>query len=114
MSSKEEFKNFVRTNPALSDFVNNGSMTWQKFYDMFSLYGTDNSVWNEYLKKEDKEVNKTSLSDIIDMIKKIDTDSLQKNITTINKALGLIGTLIMKDESTDTYTPRPLYKKFED
>ena len=41
-------------------------------------------------------------------------DSVQKNIATINKALALIGSLITKEEVTDTYTPRPLYKKFED
>ena len=111
---KEDFKKFVNLHPELIKYVNSNQMTWQTFYDMFSLYGTDNSIWNEYLKKEDKEVSKTSLSDIIDVVKKIDMDSLQKNITTINKALGLIGTLIMKDETESTYTPRPLYKKFED
>ena len=50
---KEDFKKFVNLHPELISYVNNNQMTWQKFYDMFSLYGTDNSVWNEYLKKED-------------------------------------------------------------
>ena len=35
---QEEFKNFVRTKPELIKYVQNGKMTWQKFYD---LYGTD-------------------------------------------------------------------------
>ena len=48
------------------------------------------------------------------MIKKMDVDTVQKNITTINKALTLIGSLITKDEVQNDYTPRPLYKKFED
>ena len=48
------------------------------------------------------------------MIKKVDVDSVQKNITTINKALTLIGSLITKDSVTEEYTPKPLYKKFED
>ena len=41
-------------------------------------------------------------------------DSVQKNISTINKALTLIGSLLSKDEEKVNYEPRPLYKKFED
>ena len=49
------------------------------------------------------------------MLKKVDLNSVQKNITNISKALGLVQSLITKDEiNTETYTPRPLYKKFED
>ncbi len=49
------------------------------------------------------------------MVKKVDLNSVQKNITNISKALGLVQSLITKDEiNTETYTPRPLYKKFED
>ena len=50
------------------------------------------------------------------MAKKIDLDAVQKNITSINKGLALIESLITKDSSkvTEEYTPRPLYKKFED
>ena len=63
--------------------------------------------------KEEKE--NISVSDLIDMVKKVDLNSVQKNITNISKALGLVQSLITKDEiNTETYTPRPLYKKFED
>ena len=49
---KEEFKKFVSSHPELTNYVNKNEMTWQKFYDMFSLYGKDSEVWNNYLKKE--------------------------------------------------------------
>ena len=39
---QEEFKNFVRTKPELIKYVQNGKMTWQKFYELYDLYGTDN------------------------------------------------------------------------
>lgn len=110
---KEEFKQFVQSHPELSRHVNNGNMTWQKFYEMYSLYGKNNEVWNDYLKKSDSS-NKISISDIVEALKKVDVDTVQKNITTINKALALIGTLLTKDEVQNTYTPTPLYKKFED
>ena len=113
MSNKEEFKLFVKSHPELISFVKNGEMTWQKFYETYSLYGKDDNVWNKYFKKEEKE--NISVSDLIDMVKKVDLNSVQKNITNISKALGLVQSLITKDEiNTETYTPRPLYKKFED
>lgn len=116
MSSKEEFKLFVKSHPELISFVKNGEMTWQKFYETYSLYGKDDNIWSKYFKKEVKEEKENiSVSDLIDMVKKVDLNSVQKNITNISKALGLVQSLITKDEiNTETYTPRPLYKKFED
>lgn len=119
MSNKEEFKLFVKLHPELISFVKNGEMTWQKFYETYSLYGKDDNVWNKYFKKEENEIKEEkeniSVSDLIDMVKKVDLNSVQKNITNISKALGLVQSLITKDEiNTETYTPRPLYKKFED
>ena len=119
MSNKEEFKLFVKSHPEFISFVKNGEMTWQKFYETYSLYGKDDNVWNKYFKKEENETKEEkeniSVSDLIDMVKKVDLNSVQKNITNISKALGLVQSLITKDEiNTETYTPRPLYKKFED
>lgn len=111
MSLKEEFKIFVKSHPELIKYVKNNEMTWQKFFEIYSIYGKDNSVWDKYFKEE----NNMSVNDLINMVKKVDLDSVQKNITNISKALGLVQSLITKDEiPTDTYTPRPLYKKFED
>ena len=100
MSNKEEFKLFVKSHPELIRYVKNGEMTWQKFYETYSLYGKEN----------------VSITDVIDMVKKVDLNSVQKNITNISKALGIVQSLITKDEvnTTESYTPRPLYKKFED
>ena len=49
---KEEFKEFVKNNPKLITFVKNNEMTWQKFYEMYDLYGADNKVWDKYIKEE--------------------------------------------------------------
>ena len=123
MSNKEEFKLFVKSHPELIRYVKDGEMTWQKFYETYSLYGKENDVWNKYFSsneeiKEKKKEKKdsVSLTDVIDMVKKVDLNSVQKNITNISKALGIVQSLITKDEvnTTESYTPRPLYKKFED
>ena len=123
MSNKEEFKLFVKSHPELIRYVKNGEMTWQKFYETYSLYGKENDVWNKYFSSNEEIKENTnekkdsvSLTDVIDMVKKVDLNSVQKNITNISKALGIVQSLITKDEvnTPESYTPRPLYKKFED
>lgn len=123
MSNKEEFKLFVKSHPGLIRYVKNGEMTWQKFYETYSLYGKENDVWNKYFNNNEEIKENTnekkenvSITDVIDMVKKVDLNSVQKNITNISKALGIVQSLITKDEvnTTESYTPRPLYKKFED
>ena len=111
---KEEFKAFVKTKPELIDYVSKGSMTWQKFYEIWKLYGEDDKVWSKY-KKEEKMVDSLNLSSIIDNVKKIDMDQVQKGINGLSKVVGLLTGLIgnkkMPDES---YEPRQVFKKFED
>lgn len=121
MQKKEEFKIFVKNHPELVEYVNNNEMTWQKFYEMYVLYDQDSEAWNKYLaKKEVTKENslkedKLTLTELVNMAKKVDLDSLQKNINTINKGLALIESLVVKNDVTESiYTPRPLFKKFED
>ena len=77
----------------------------------------NNRVQKESQKEKTNEKKENvSITDVIDMVKKVDLNSVQKNITNISKALGIVQSLITKDEvnTTESYTPRPLYKKFED
>ena len=120
MQKKEEFKIFVRNHPELVEYVNKNEMTWQKFYEMYVLYDQDNEAWGKYLVKEETSDSETkdeklTLTELVNMAKKVDLDNLQKNINTINKGLALIESLVVKNDVTEsTYTPRPLFKKFED
>ena len=54
--SVDSFKMFVRKNPNLIKYVNNNEMTWQKFYEMYDLYGEDNSIWDKYVKEENIDI----------------------------------------------------------
>ena len=51
MASKEEFKEFVKDHPRLIGHVKNGDMNWQKFYELYDLYGESGDIWEEYLKE---------------------------------------------------------------
>ena len=35
-------------------------MTWQKFYEIYDLYGKDNAIWNDYLGKKETISNITN------------------------------------------------------
>ena len=74
---KEDFKNFVNNHKELIKYVNSDKMTWQKFYDMYSLYGENSDVWNEYFNKKDSNKSNVSLKDILDSLKNLDADEVQ-------------------------------------
>ncbi len=70
---------------------------------------------NEEVKE--KKVSNNTFSNIMEMAKNIDTDKLQDGITSIQKAISLFGDMLVKDKpntSANTYTPRPIYRKFDD
>ncbi len=123
MDKKEEFKAFVKENPKLLKYVKSGEMTWQKFYEMYDMYGKDDNVWNDYLKvgvataTAAASASAFSFNDVMNWVKGINLDSVQTGIGNLQRVIGMVQDLTSKD-STDTkkeeYKPRPLYKHFDD
>ena len=107
MEIKEEFKKFVKDNPSLIKYVRDGKKTWQDFFEIYSLYGSDSSVWKEYIAV-------SSSADLFSFLKTIDVDSIQSGISSIQRVLGVFQDLVNKDDSSEEYQPRPVYKHFED
>lgn len=121
MSKIDDFKEFVRKNPSLISQVKENNMTWQQFYEFYDLYGEDKNIWNNYIKGNNSENNSNnkstsnSLSEIINMAKNMDVNKVQEGIVSLQKAIGLVSDLFIKDNNKTTeYKPRPLYKHFED
>lgn len=117
MGKKEQFKIFIKSHPELIKKVENGESSWQKYYELYDLYGEDNEIWNT----TDRALNGLDLSNLVNIVKKIDTNSIQKHINTAQKALGVIKDFSAKDTtnvvnkiSKGPKTPRPLNKFFED
>lgn len=115
---KIEFKEFVQKNPSLYKYVKNNQMTWQKFYEIFDLYGSDNSVWDDYLKKE--EIVKTAttssiMTEFINWVRNMNLDELQDGLNSVGRVISVLQDFGTKEQKTETtYKPRPVYKHFED
>ena len=122
MSKLDQFKEFVKKNPNLVKYVKNNEMTWQKFYEIYDMYGENTEVWKDYQKKEEsvQDVSKTAAVggfDLINRLKNIDIDSFQENINSVKRVVSVLQELGTKDtpsSTTSNYKPRPIYKHFED
>ena len=121
MNKKEEFKTFVKEHPELISFIKNKEMTWQQFYEIYDIYGNDESTWDKYFSKanETNQNMTNNFNSIKQMVKSIDMDSVQKHINTAQKALGVIEELTTKSSNVAStikgpLNPRPLTKFFED
>ena len=110
--SKESFKDFARRNPDLASSVISGKTSWQQLFELDEIYGENNSIWNNYLKREstsDTIYNSVNtMKDFINTFKNTDIDSLQKGINNIQKTIGLL-----QDLGIGSYNPTPIYKRFD-
>ena len=118
MDKREMFKEFVRNNNFLINYVRDGKKSWQDLYQIYDLYGEDEDAWNKYLDNSDnKKGSSKYLEEIVNMCRNIDVNKVQEGISSLQKTLGLFGDLfINKDnnKSNDNYNPRPLYRRFDD
>lgn len=116
MGKIDEFKEFVKKNPKLVKYVKNGESNWQKFYEIYDLYGQDDDAWKEYLGVATVAASGAALTDLFGWIKNLNLDSIQNGVNSLQRVLGVVqdlkGTDEVKPESE--YKPRPMYKHFED
>ena len=122
--SLESFKTFVKESPNLADFVTKGERSWQDFYNMFNLYGANNSVWDKYLGKTVATTavagSTFSFKEFFNMFKNMDMREVQSGIGSIQKGLGYLQDVVntkIEDVATTTrapYEPRPMHKHFDD
>lgn len=118
MNKKEEFKLFASRHPELVHYVKTGDMSWQKFFEIYDIYGENEVAWKDYF-TINVESSSSNLNGIADKLKNIDMNSIQEHIKTAQKALNLVSELTSKGSSgiesvKGPVIPRPLNKFFED
>lgn len=112
MDTKEKFKDFVRKHPELINYVKNNKMTWQKFYEIYDMYGEDENAWKDFF----TQVTTTASSfDLMGFLKSIDLDGIQEGINSIQRVLGLLQDMTPDNNvNINTRRPRPIYRHFDD
>lgn len=120
MATKENFKNFAKAHPELVHYIKSGEATWQKFYEIYDIYGEEETAWQDYFVKK-STTNDYNFKSITEKIKNIDLSSIQEHISTAQKALGIVQELTGKGSSAaagatsaEIVNPRPINKIFED
>lgn len=125
MSKKDEFKQFVSKHPALVEVVKKKNHTWQDLFEVYDLYGDDESMWDRYLKNDESQTGNgtmaskiSSLGELTKLFKNVNIENVQKYIDTAQKAIGVIQELTGSG-SADIVTKgpssaRPINKIFED
>jgi hypothetical protein len=99
MDKKEEFKSFISNHPELVEYVRKKEMTWQEFYEIYDIYGEDETTWNKYF-SNDRDIITDKVGELTKMFKNINFDNLQKYITNAEKAIGIIQELTAKTPDT--------------
>lgn len=120
MEKMDEFKQFVRKHPTLHVYVKTNEMTWQKFYELFDLYGEEHPIWESYKSSDNNKSSTTTegINDLFSMLKRIQIDDVKKAINGIGNVISLIQDFSNKKEEPrqeqTIYQPRAIFRKFED
>ncbi len=114
--SKETFKSFARIHPELAKNVMAGKTSWQRLYELYDIYGENNSVWNDFFDTAIPTTQNT-FKELFNTFRNLDMESVQKGVTNLQKTIGLLQDIGLGSKDTPqkpAYEPRPLYKYFED
>ena len=103
MSRMEEFRAFVNKYPLIKNEVHEGKKTWQNIYEDWVLFGET----SDYEKYKDTSlstneatntnasstVNLDSIKSIVNYIQKLDPDSVNKTLNTVQKVIQIVQTV---------------------
>ena len=105
MSRMEEFRAFVNKYPLIKNEVHEGKKTWQNIYEDWVLFGEtsdyekykENTSVNNDINKENTSSNTTvnldSIKSIVNYIQKLDPDSVNKTLNTVQKVIQIVQTV---------------------
>ena len=98
MSKIEDFKKFMYDHPEFVDYAKSNNISFQTYFELYDIYGEDESVWKKYTAKS--VVDGINVKTLLNTIKNINLDSLEENISSIQKAVMLIEELTRKESSS--------------
>lgn len=114
MDKKEQFKAFIGQHPELLTFIKNKEMTFQDFYEIYDIYGENESAWSRYFSNNVGESTKEKISELTSIFKNINMDSIEHHVNNAQKVIGIIQELTKKTPETSTKVDVPLTKFYGD
>lgn len=99
-SRMNEFRAFVNKYPKLREEVRGGKKTWQNIYEEWVLFGEENfgnyraeDIQNIKNAVASSNLNLDSVKNVINYIKKINPDDLNKTLNTVQKVIQIAQTV---------------------
>lgn len=100
----EEFKEFVSKHEKIKNEVRTGKRTWQNIYEEWVLYGENDPQWQAFANSDEAisrqgknlSINVESLKNVVEYIKKINPDDLNKTLNTVQKVIQIAQTVSSK------------------
>ena len=111
MSNKDNFKKFINLHPEYIDYIKENNISWQKMFELYDIYGENEKVWEKYLSTPSVK-DTINIKGLLNTIKNINLDSLEENISSIQKAVGLVEELTKKESEEET-TIKPKEEKID-
>ncbi|MBB2480384.1 YlbD family protein [Bacillus sp. APMAM] len=114
--SVEKFKSFVKEHPGLIKEVRKGEHTWQELFEDWYLLGEDDPRWETHQSENSEESNsktktnkkKTSntekgwMSQIGNVLQKMDPDQMDHHIHNISQAIAAIQGVLAQFQGTSS------------
>lgn len=97
MSKIESFKKFMYDHPEFVDYAKSNNISFQTYFELYDIYGEDESIWKKYTTKS--IVDGINVKGLLNTIKNINLDSLEENISSIQKAVVLLEELTRKNDT---------------
>ena len=113
-------KFIVSKHPELINFVRDKKNTWQDFYEIYDMYGEEESAWSKFKEPDTSDDKRTlPLQELTSLVKNINMDNVQKYINNAQKAINVIQELTSTSKTpiiptSVPKTPRPITKFFGD
>lgn len=118
-SRMDEFREFVGKYPKIRDDVRSGKRTWQNIYEEWVIYGENDQQWQKYTdtttngqttttpNTNQKPNTQASLNDsiknIVSYVQKINPDSLNRTLGTVQKVVQIAQSFGGKSIPTSNY-----------
>lgn len=113
MDKKELFKKFISNHPEILNYIKNKEMTFQSFFEIYDIYGEDESVWNKYFSNQ-TTTDDSRIKELSGILKNINIDSIEHHVNNAQKVIGIIQELTKKTPEIADQIDNPITKIYGD